>query len=340
MSGGGWIGQPCQPRAAAGRLVRKSGDKMTADLGAMFGAAASETFIGLPRCRDLARLSARIALIGADGCTPYPSVGFYCAGGPAAIRAAGAAYAANLGHMNFDLGGPVFPAGVSAVDAGDLPQDIADPEGNRARIFGAVSLILDRGAVPMLIGGDDSLPIPMLEAFGARRKDYWLLQIDAHIDWRDEVEGERQGLSSTMRRASEMPHIAGIVQVGSRGIGSARIEDAQDAVDWGVAFVPAGEVARDGVWRAVDMIPQAAEVIICLDLDALDPSIMPAVIGRTAGGLSYWQVLELIGGVAERCRIAGFDMVEFMPGRDVDGQGATLAAQLLAAVMGIVARQG
>jgi agmatinase len=67
---------------------------------------------------------------------------------------------------------------------------------------------------------------------------------------------------------------------------------------------------------------------------------MPAVIGRTAGGLSYWHVLELVAGVSERARIAGFDMVEFMPSRDVDGQGATVAAQLLAAVMGIIARQG
>ena len=310
-----------------------------ATLGAMFGAGAVDTFMGLPRCRDLARTQAAMVLIGADGCTPYPSVGFYCAGGPAAIRAAAAAYAAGLGHMNFDLGGPVFPGAVSAADAGDLPQDVADPAGNRARIFGAVNQILDRGAVPILIGGDDSLPIPMLEAYGARGKTYTVLQIDAHIDWRDEVDGERMGLSSTMRRASEMAHIGRIVQVGQRGTGSARLTDVQDALDWGVSLVPAGEVARVGVGRAVDLVAEGAEVIICLDLDALDPAVMPAVIARTAGGLGYWQVLELIAGVAEKARIAGFDMVEFMPGRDVDGQGAAVAAQLLAGVLGIIARQ-
>lgn len=311
-----------------------------AALGTMFGAGASETFMGIPRCRDLSRLQAKIALIGADGCTPYPAVGFYCAGGPAAIRAAGAAYAANLEHVNFDLGGSVFPGNVEAVDAGDLPQAIEDPEGNRARIFGAVDQVLGRGGVPVLIGGDDSLPIPMLEAFGARGKIYTILQIDAHIDWRDEVGGERLGLSSTMRRASEMAHVERIIQIGSRGIGSARAADLSDALEWGVEFVPAGEVARDGVWRAVDLIPEGAEVIICLDLDALDPSIMPAVIGRTAGGLGYWQVLELVGAVAEKARIAGFDMVEFMPERDIDGMGGMVAAQLLAGVIGIIARQG
>jgi agmatinase len=308
-------------------------------LGTMFGATEVDTFLGLPRCRDLSRLSAQMAIIGADGCTPYPSVGFYCAGGPAAIRTAGADYAANLSHMNFDLGGPIFLGGVSAVDAGDLPQDLADPEGNRARIFGAVSQVLDRGGVPLLIGGDDSLPIPMLEAYGARSRGITILQIDAHIDWRDEVGGERLGLSSTMRRASEMAHVEAIIQVGQRGIGSARMQDVADAESWGVAFVPAGEVARTGIGRAIDLIPQGAEVVVCLDLDALDPSVMPAVIGRTAGGLGYWQVLELIAGVSERARIAGFDMVEFMPSRDVDGQGALVAAQMLAAVMGIIARQ-
>ncbi len=266
---------------------------MTANtaLGTMLGAASVDTFMGLPRCRDLSRLTARMALIGADGCTPYPSIGFYCAGGPAAIRGAGAAYAATLAHMNCDLGGPLFPCSVSAVDAGDLPQDIADPSGNRARIFGATSQILDRGAVPMLIGGDDSLPIPMLEAYGARGCGFTILQIDAHIDWRDEVQGERFGLSSTMLRASEMDHVEAIIQVGQRGFGSARLQDVADAERWGVGFVPAGEVARYGLTRALDLIAEGAEVIVCLDLDALDPAIMPAVIGRTAGGLGYWQVL-------------------------------------------------
>ena len=103
--------------------------------------------------------------------------------------------------------------------------------------------------------------------------------------------------------------------------------------------MPAGEVARYGIGRALDMIVEGSDVIICLDLDALDPAIMPAVIGRTAGGLGYWQVLELIAGVTEKARIVGFDMVEFMPDRDIDGQGAAVAAQLLAGVMGIIARQ-
>jgi agmatinase len=307
-----------------------------ASLGAMFGAGEGKTFMGLPE-GDLEALGpARVVVLGAAGCTPYPSVGFYCAGGPAAIRAGGAAYAANLAHMNFDLGGPVLPEGVRAVDVGDLVMDAGDGAANRDRLRGAVAQIVAAGAVPVLLGGDDSLPIPMLQALEG---PLTILQIDAHIDWRDEVGGERWGLSSTMRRASEMGHVERIVQVGQRGIGSARPADYQVACDWGVTFVSGRDVAAAGIVRALAAVPAGARVVICLDVDALDPAVMPAVIGRTAGGLSYWQVFELIAGVAEKAKIVGFDMVEFMPERDADGQGALVAAQLLAGVIGILARQ-
>jgi agmatinase len=133
--------------------------------------------------------------------------------------------------------------------------------------------------------------------------------------------------------------VTGIVQVGQRGIGSARMADVEDAKGWGVAFVPGREVQRDGVARAVALVPEGAEVVICFDCDALDPAIMPAVIGRTAGGLSYGQALDLIEGVAAKARIVGFDLVEFMPEQDIGGMGAMTAAQLLAAAVGVMARQ-
>jgi agmatinase len=307
----------------------------------MFGAGHVATFMGLPACDDLDDPAHRVVLIGAGACTSYANVGAYCAGGPAAIRQGGAQYAASLGNMNFDLGLPVTPAEGGIADAGDLPQVDGEGAANRARIAGAVRRLLARGAVPVLIGGDDSIPIPMIEAFGARPggRKVTILQIDAHIDWRDVVQGERLGLSSTMRRSSEMAHVEGIVQVGQRGIGSAKPEDHAAALAAGVTFVPARDVARDGIGAALAAIPPGADVIICLDCDALDPAIMPAVIGRTAGGMSYWQVAELIAGVADKARIVAFDMVEFMPERDIDGQGALVAAQLLATTLGIIARQ-
>jgi agmatinase len=316
----------------------KSTGVFMATLGTMFGAGASRTFLGLPEAGDLSAVQADVVILGADGCTPYPAVGFYCADGAAAIRAGGAQWVASREAMNFDLGQATVPAGVRMVDAGDLAVMVGDGPANRALLREAVANILAAGAVPVLLGGDDSLPIPLLQALEAKGP-LTILQIDAHIDWREDVGGERWGLSSTMRRASEMAHVERIIQVGQRGIGSARPGDAAAAEEWGVHFVTARDVARDGIARALSLIPKGANVAICLDVDALDPAIMPAVIGRTAGGLSYWQVFELIAGAAARGRIVSFDMVEFMAGRDIDGQGALVAAQLLAGVLGILAGQ-
>ena len=311
-----------------------------ADLGTMFGAASGGTFLGLPASSTYgAAEGAGVVVIGAGSATPYASVGAYCAGGPAAIRAGAAAYAANLGHVNFDLGRPILPEGRVAVDAGDLPCDPADPPAARAAIAAAIGAVVARGAVPVLLGGDDSVQIPMLAAMASLGRPVCIVQIDAHIDWRDNVQGERMGLSSTMRRASEMAHVGAMVQVGARGIGSARPADLADAHARGVRLFPAAEVARTGLAPVLEAVPAGADIVVCFDFDALDPAEMPAVIGRTAGGLGYGQWLALMAGLAARGRIAAVGMVEFMPERDIDGLGATVAAQAVAAAVGIVAAQ-
>lgn len=310
-----------------------------AELSELIGTGSgSGGFLGLPQVSGFDDLTADIVIFGADCATPYAPVGAYCAGGPAAIRQGAAAYAGDPGRVNFDLFGPILPKGVRVVDAGDLPQDPGDAPGNRARISDAARAVLDAGGVPVLLGGDDSLPIPLLEAL-SDKGPLTILQIDAHIDWRDEVHGERLGLSSTMRRASEMGHVERIIQVGARGVGSAGMGSLHAAQDWGAHLIPAHELDAGGIKRALDLVPDGSQVAICLDVDALDPSIMPAVIAPTAGGLSYGQALQLIRGTADKARIAAFDMVEFMPDADRDGIGARTAGQLLTSVIGLIARQ-
>ncbi len=313
----------------------------SADIGRMFGATeAVETFLGFPACPDLGTLEAEIAILGAPCATAYPSVGPYCAGGPAAIRAGIAGYATSRDHQDFDLGGPLLgDSGARVVDCGDLSYDAEDSPGNRERIRRAVATLLERDARPVVIGGDDSIPIPVLQAY-ADHGPLTVVQIDAHIDWRDEVQGERFGLSSTMRRASEMPWVERIIQVGARAIGSARPDDYQDALDWGVHFVTARDLNAHGLEPVLDLVPPAAEIFVTLDCDGLDPSIMPAVIGPAPGGLSYWQAVGLLHGLAAKARIAGFDIVEFMPARDMQGLAALTAARLVCNALGLMARQG
>jgi agmatinase len=80
-------------------------------------------------------------------------------------------------------------------------------------------------------------------------------------------------------------------------------------------------------------------VLVTIDCDGLDPAIMPAVIGPAPGGLSYWQAVGLMRGVARKARIAGFDIVEFMPERDEQQRGALTAARLVANAIGLISRQ-
>jgi agmatinase len=308
----------------------------TPDLAALFGATEAETFLGLESCDTFETLDASSAFIGAPCATPYGSVGAYAQNGPASLRRAIAALTANIDRHNFDLGGPTFPAGSKrAVDCGDLPWSESDFAANRRSIRHTVATIAGRGVVPILIGGDDSVPIPMIEALGETGKSDTIV----HIDWRDSHMGETHGLSSTMRRASEMAHIEGILQVGARGIGSGHSSDFEDARAWGAQFFTGLDLHRHGLAPVIEQIPRNANIILCIDIDAMDPSIAPNTIGRTPGGLSYYDVLELIFAVAERSQIAAVDFVEIMPEVDVDGIGALNVSRLVAATMGIIARQ-
>ena len=179
----------------------------------------------------------------------------------------------------------------------------------------------------------------MLEALAQTADEYTVLQIDAHIDWRDSHMGESYGLSSSMRRASEMDHIKQIIQVGIRGLGSGHANDYQDALDWGVHFFPAASIHQNGVEQVFECIDSGSNVVICLDVDAFDPSIVPGVIARTPGGLTYFQVLDLIKGVAGKARMSAINITEFLPEADVDNLGALTVSRLIAATMGILARQ-
>ncbi|MBY3173522.1 agmatinase [Rhizobium leguminosarum] len=300
---------------------------------------ASPSFLGLPNRLADGRLP-RVVIFAAGHGSTYPgkdSSGYVLAAD--AIRAASQDDAAIVEHWDFDLGGPLFDGKpVCCIDAGVVETTMHDNAGNRARIEVKTREILSMPATPILLGGDCSVTIPFLAGF-ADHEPVWILQVDAHIDWRDEVHGERFGYSSPMRRASEMPHVAGMVQVGLRSVGSARLADIEAARGYGSRFVTAREIHAEGAEAALRHIPQGARVVVTLDCDSLDPSIMPGVAARTPGGLTYTEVIDLIAGLGRRARIAGFDLVELYPPADIDHLSALTAARLLVNVVGAIARQ-
>ena len=282
---------------------------------------------------------ADLVIFGAPHGTPYPdidNVPYETA--PGCLRQALAADAQWCDHWDFDLGGPLLGDGQYKVaDAGDLKTAPLDGAGNRRLIHQATTQIVESGAVPVMIGGDDSTPIPFIEAL-APRGPLTVIQIDAHIDWREERRGERLGFSSTMRRASEMAHVERIVQVGIRGLGSARRAEVEAALGWGARIVTARELHHGGLEAVMRHVAPGSNCMITLDCDGLDSSIMPAVLAPTPGGLTYLQTIELIEAVTETANLVAFDLIEFVPDRDSNGTSAFTAARVLAQVIGRLAR--
>ncbi len=301
---------------------------------------ASSSFLGFSDRFDDGRLP-RVVIFGAGHGSTYPgkdSSGYALSAG--AIRDASQDDAGLVEHWDFDLGGPLFDGKpVCCVDAGNIETVMHDNAGNRDRIEARTRSVLALPAIPILLGGDCSVTLPFIAGF-ADEGPVWILQIDAHIDWRDELHGERYGYSSPMRRASEMPHVAGMVQVGLRSVGSARPADVEAAQRYGSRFVTAREIHAQGVEAALRHIPEGARVVVTLDCDSIDPGIMPGVAARTPGGLTYTQVIDLIAGLGRRARIAGFDLVELYPPADIDGLSALTAARIVVNAIGAIVRQG
>lgn len=283
---------------------------------------------------------ADLAVFGAPHGTPYRGIDNRIhQKAPDAFRQAMHIDAPWLHHWDYDFDGPLLPdASFKAIDLGNLATKSAAGKLNRKLIETATRNILASNAVPVMFGGDDSVPIPFLAGFTGQPA-ITVLQIDAHIDWRMEREKEAQGFSSTMRRASEMPHVWRIVQAGARGIGSARAEEVEAAHHWGARIIPCRTIHHRGVNTVLEQIEPDSDCVICLDLDVLDSGVMPAVAYPSPGGLSFVQVTDIIAGVAAKARIAGFAMVEFAPARDLNGTAAVTAARIAAHVIGHVARQ-
>lgn len=305
------------------------------------------TFLGFPE-RTVASLAAEpvdVAIIGIPHGVPYPEPGpaAGAALAPEAVRRRSARLARFVDNHDFDLDGPMLPVGpdeapaLRIVDCGDVPGSPADGAGNARRAEEAVAGILAAGALPIVLGGDDSVPIPVLRAH-ADGEPFTVVQVDAHLDYRDEVSGVREGYSSPMRRASEMPHVRRIVQVGLRAVGSARSADVAEALAAGNVLVTARELRMRGVPWLLGQLAPGERVFLAFDLDGLDPAVMPAVGGLALGGLSWEEASDLVTGLAARCRVAGAAFTEYVPEHDVNERGALVVTRLVTLLVAGVAR--
>jgi agmatinase len=281
---------------------------------------------------DWERIDSDVAILGApfDGGTQFrPGARF----GPRAIREASTLFA--FGHEGaYDHEDDVtYLAGVRIADIGDADIVHTNTELSHANIELGVRKILAAGALPVVLGGDHSINIPCIRAF-ADQQPIHLVQIDAHLDFVDERHGVRNGHGNPMRRAAEQKHVTGLTQLGIRNVSSTARDGYEAARGFGSDILSVRQVRALGTAQVLARIPAGVRYYLSIDIDAFDPSIAPGTGTPSHGGFTYYEVLDLVAGLAARGAIAGIDLVETAPDYDHAGITAILAAQLLLNLIG------
>lgn len=199
----------------------------------------------------------------------------------------------------------------------------------------AVKRILRMKKIPVILGGEHTVTWGVIKGYlDAGEKDFGVVQIDAHADLRDAYEGNKYSHASVMRRVVE----AGIplVQLGCRAFCE---EERAARKKHGVKAFDAQELVPKGK-NAIKLPAKfPPKVFFTLDVDGIDPSVLPATGTPVPGGLGWYQTLGLFESVARQRRIIGFDVMEFAP---IPGFHAFdfAAALLTYKLMGIVQRRG
>jgi agmatinase len=302
-----------------------------------------QTFLNFPLELDLDALKADIAVLGIPFGMPYrPSeMANDQSLAPDAIRQAADGVSYTRNHYDGDLGGLLLDErDVTVVDCGNVTADMADHEEHYRRAEIAARKILLTGATLITLGGDHGIPIPVMRALEGIADGITLVHIDAHLDWRNDVNGEPNGYSSPIRRASEMAWFDKIVQIGIRGIGSARMAEVNDARAYGSDIISAYEMHDMGMDAVLDRIPDGGPYYLTIDADGIDPTIMPAVMAQTPGGLDWHQTRKLIHGLVKKGRVLGMDLVEIAPSYDVGKITMVHAERLICNFIGACVRAG
>jgi agmatinase len=207
-------------------------------------------------------------------------------------------------------------------DAGDRPVD--DDAESFMAIERHIGGITQRGALPLVLGGDHAITYPVMRAIHGEHGPVNILHFDAHPDLYNDFEGNPYSHASPLARVLEQGLAKRVSQVGIRTLSEHLRE----------------QVARFGVeshemkdFDAASFAPGFdGPVYISLDLDALDPAFAPGVSHHEPGGLTVRDVLGIIQRLPNR--IVGADVVEYNPGRDINGMTAMVAAKLVKEIAG------
>jgi agmatinase len=299
------------------------------------------TFMKSPVCEDLSKIDADVAVLG----IPYDAGTGFRPGsrfGPREIRSNSTRYSAwgawKGGGGYWDINGKKrMLENTRIVDCGDVDVAYYDIDRNMGLITDAVKAILDRKALPVLLGGDHSVSFPIVRAF-ERFAPLDIVHVDAHLDFIDDVDGMKFASGSPLRRMRELGFVRHMTHYGIRDMRS-REDDYAEATRRGSRIFTREEIRDDGTKAILEKLPELGNVYVTVDVDGFDPSIAPGTGSPTVDGLLYHEVRSLLQGVARKGKVVGFDVVEVSPPVDLHGQTSLLATTLIAEFLGAIFEQ-
>lgn len=282
------------------------------------------TYMRLPQATSLDGLDVAVLGVPMDIGTSWRSGTRF---GPKQIRAE----SAMLRPYNMATGAAPFDS-LNIADIGDLAINTFSLPDSLRIIQESYEAILSGGVIPVAMGGDHSITLPILRAIAKKYGPVALVHVDAHADVNDEMFGERETHGTVFRRAYEEGLIVPdkTYQIGLRGTGYAATDFAE-AQNWGFQHFPAQELWGRQLHQMGAEIRRDIgnrPVYVSYDIDSLDPAYAPGTGTPEIGGLTTPQALELIRAL-KGVNIVGCDLVEVSPPYDPSGNTALVGANLL-----------
>jgi len=254
---------------------------------------------------------------------PYDGTSTWLKGsnrGPQALLDA----SANMELYDIETDSEVFKQGIVTLDPVPCPDD---PGKMVIAVYKRAKSILEEGKFIVGLGGEHTISVGLVRAVAEKFPDLSVLQLDAHADIRDKYEGSRYNHACVMSRIGE---ICPYVQVGIRSMDSAELERLnRDRTFFAHELLNSSNVTH----KMLKALTQ--NVYITIDLDVLDPSIMPSTGTPEPGGLDWYTLIELIESVIREKDVTGMDITELLPNpanRTPDFMAAKLVYRVLSMI--------
>jgi agmatinase len=184
------------------------------------------------------------------------------------------------------------------------------PEDMAQILYEITSGLLRKDKIVVTLGGEHSLSFGPIKAYQEKYPDISILQLDAHADLRDSYQNSTFNHATVMRRILEIHPETPLVPIGIRSLSMEEADFVKQSRRpiFFARDLPTPENRIDEI--LAHLSPQ---VYMTIDLDVLDPSIMPAVGTPEPGGLTWYQILTLLRSIAQSKQVVGFDVVELAP---------------------------